>query len=665
MNINPDTAKDTLCKNILIYGYCKYENRGCAFNHNKPSSSVPTSQGSNTTTSNASNSNTVSNNSIGNSESRKKFNLSTPSFRPSSMQGATGKFSSASPKLKDIPAFIPSGGINGSDGSASVYESMGNDTMGSTKKFNASTPSFTPSNQYMHASEPLSASHMVQPPMSKAPLNGQTNVYLPGAIGSTQSTPSIPQAPSSADLFYQQPSTSYPLQYYLYAPAPPPRLTMPLPPHETNASSMFIPNDLRETLQKKNEATLQTLPRSTLPQSVGIFHSLVPIDSTFGNVSKVYGVPSAVFKVFSNVDGNPYILRKIDNHSLIRIANELPFRTIKKWKSVKSANVVQLQDAFTSAAFGGSSTSLMVAYDYFPNSNTLTEQHVSRKLGSKLELITEELLWCYMIEISNALTAIHEKGLAARSSLDLTKIIVTNKNRIRLSGVAISDILNYEKDEAEIRQKSLAVMISEWQQQDIVKFGEIILDLAALTLPVGLRSGDKQTVITNLQNSSTVQFSDEFIVSLRALVTATNDLHAFVKEHLSLKLLSFANNLEDSSDFMESQLSTELENARLVRLCAKLNFIIDRPEFENDPEWQQNGPKHIIKLFRDYIFFQYDEFGNPVCDLSRVLTNLNKLDAAIDEQFLLVTRDERNCIIVSYKEIRDIIDSVFRSLTSR
>ena len=35
MNINLDTAKDTLCKNILIYGYCKYENKGCAFSHNR------------------------------------------------------------------------------------------------------------------------------------------------------------------------------------------------------------------------------------------------------------------------------------------------------------------------------------------------------------------------------------------------------------------------------------------------------------------------------------------------------------------------------------------------------------------------------------------------------------------------------------------------------
>jgi PAB-dependent poly(A)-specific ribonuclease subunit 3 len=26
-------AKDTLCRNVLIYGHCRYEDQGCTFNH--------------------------------------------------------------------------------------------------------------------------------------------------------------------------------------------------------------------------------------------------------------------------------------------------------------------------------------------------------------------------------------------------------------------------------------------------------------------------------------------------------------------------------------------------------------------------------------------------------------------------------------------------------
>ncbi|KAG7120001.1 PAN2-PAN3 deadenylation complex subunit pan3 like protein [Verticillium longisporum] len=28
-------SKDTLCRNVLIYGHCRYENSGCAFNHDQ------------------------------------------------------------------------------------------------------------------------------------------------------------------------------------------------------------------------------------------------------------------------------------------------------------------------------------------------------------------------------------------------------------------------------------------------------------------------------------------------------------------------------------------------------------------------------------------------------------------------------------------------------
>lgn len=28
-------SKDTLCRNVLIYGHCRYEDQGCAFNHDQ------------------------------------------------------------------------------------------------------------------------------------------------------------------------------------------------------------------------------------------------------------------------------------------------------------------------------------------------------------------------------------------------------------------------------------------------------------------------------------------------------------------------------------------------------------------------------------------------------------------------------------------------------
>jgi len=51
--------------------------------------------------------------------------------------------------------------------------------------------------------------------------------------------------------------------------------------------------------------------------------------------------------------------------------------------------------------------------------------------------------------------------------------------------------------------------------------------------------------------------------------------------------------------------------------------------FARDQRWSETGDRYIVKLFRDYVFHQVDEMGNPVLDLSHVLTCLNKVLAPI------------------------------------
>jgi hypothetical protein len=93
---------------------------------------------------------------------------------------------------------------------------------------------------------------------------------------------------------------------------------------------------------------------------------------------------------------------------------------------------------------------------------------------------------------------------------------------------------------------------------------------------------------------------------------------------------------------LEAELMSELENGRLVRLLCKFGFINERPvcvyrcsiwadylnlsfRFAREPRWSETGDRYIIKLFRDYVFHQVDENGNPVINLSHVLACLNKV----------------------------------------
>jgi PAB-dependent poly(A)-specific ribonuclease subunit 3 len=74
-------------------------------------------------------------------------------------------------------------------------------------------------------------------------------------------------------------------------------------------------------------------------------------------------------------------------------------------------------------------------------------------------------------------------------------------------------------------------------------------------------------------------------------------------------------------------LSRELENARLVRLISKLGFINERPEFEMDSSWSETGDRYLLKLFRDYVFHQVSDTGEPIIDMSHVIACLNKVNS--------------------------------------
>jgi PAB-dependent poly(A)-specific ribonuclease subunit 3 len=109
------------------------------------------------------------------------------------------------------------------------------------------------------------------------------------------------------------------------------------------------------------------------------------------------------------------------------------------------------------------------------------------------------------------------------------------------------------------------------------------------------------------------------------------------------------------NDHIEGYLSRELENARLVRLLTKMGFINERPEFEHNPQWHESGDRFLLKLFRDYVFHQVNDVGEPVVDIAHVLTCLNKLDAGTDERIQLVSRDEQAGFVVTYKEVTPLV----------
>ncbi|CAB4027929.1 PAB-dependent poly(A)-specific ribonuclease subunit PAN3 [Paramuricea clavata] len=83
-----------------------------------------------------------------------------------------------------------------------------------------------------------------------------------------------------------------------------------------------------------------------------------------------------------------------------------------------------------------------------------------------------------------------------------------------------------------------------------------------------------------------------------------------------------------------------------------------------DPSWSETGDRYLIKLFRDYLFHQVTETGEPWLDMSHIVSSLNKLDSGSPEKICLISRDEQSVLVVSYRDLKECFDGAFKELTS-
>ncbi|KAL3472003.1 PAB-dependent poly(A)-specific ribonuclease subunit pan3 [Aspergillus californicus] len=631
-----ENAKDTLCRNVTIYGRCRYEDKGCAFNHDP-----------------------LRNNSSNQSDNArmKRFNVDSPSFTPSLLPSNGSSPTSSSSSLRKASTMSPKA-ANAAPFQPRAVSSRSNASTPGARQ-DAMAPEWSVAEVQEFIPQGFESTHM-------SPLHGNGNPSLasanafdpfvttpnplaaPGGVGPVQPNPFTHDASaaalSGATFYANQSGFQQPVQYHLYAPIGPHNPSTLA--YQRNVHDIFLPSDFREELQKKAAATLQTLPNTQLPAQVDYFHSLVPLDLNLQKNATIFGYPSWIYKAQSSKDGCFYALRRLEG---FRLTNEKAIRSVQAWKRVFSGSMVTVHDAFTSRSFQDSS--LIFVTDYHPLSKTLAEQHLSagtRFQGRHNPHIPEQVLWGYMTQLANALKSIHSNGLAARI-IDPSKILLTGRNRLRLNACAIMDVVQFDT------QKTIA----DLQRQDLVNFGQLILTLGANT-PSVMHNAAK--AMEHFTRAYSPQLKTTVMWLLGGLQKdQERNIDIFING-ISSQLMSTFDSALQLDDQLTSDLGRELENGRIVRLLTKLNFINERPEHDHDRQWSENGERFFLKIFRDYVFHQVDTAGDPVVDLGHVLTCLNKLDAGSDERITLVSRDEQSCFIVSYKELKKALESSFQAL---
>ncbi|KAL0952373.1 hypothetical protein HGRIS_006650 [Hohenbuehelia grisea] len=467
------------------------------------------------------------------------------------------------------------------------------------------------------------------------------------------------------DTFYSgtQQSFAQPLDYHLY--------TAPIPPNFAPSSTdiHFMPSSssIRETLQARSHAIgISNAAGLGLPEDVSGYHTLTPLEtvSKASDRRKFGNWFSTVYRAINSNDGHAYCLRRVEN---FRVTQSVAFAPIEAWTKLRHPNIVSIKEAFTSRAFGDNS--LFVAYAYHANAKTLADAHFKSKPNGfnanghyhfqhgyqgrgghhshATQAISERTIWSYITQIASALKRAHGAGLAIRT-IELTKILVVGKNRLRIGSCGIFDVLSYD-----IHQ-DLAILLHD----DFVMFGRLIVALCCNNPSAALQP-DKYLDVVGRSYGADLKNLASFL--LHGAGPPALKLQQLC-DSISGRLFAEVDDAHDAVDRLEGELMSELENARLFRLICKFGFINERPEFARELRWSDTGDRYIIKLFRDYVFHQVDENGNPVVNLSHVLTCLNKLDAGAEEKIMLVARDEQSCLVVSYKDIKACMESAFNEL---
>ncbi|KAJ3848150.1 hypothetical protein EV368DRAFT_76385 [Lentinula lateritia] len=428
---------------------------------------------------------------------------------------------------------------------------------------------------------------------------------------------------------------------------------------------------------------------SNLPEELQGYHTFVPIDTVSSlERKKFFNLDSVVYRAINSTDGIPYVLRRIEN---FRLMQQAAFNAIEAWSQIRHPNIVTVHEAFTTRTFNDSS--LVVVYTYHPNAQTLFDAHMKSTTSSALPQhilngggrvllgqshslpqlsqyghrlpshfasslslqqlqasgIPERVLWSYIVQIASAIKRVHEAGLAVRT-IDATKILLTGKNRVRIGSCAVWDVLTYDQH----------LDMVALQHDDLQQFGRLIFALGCNN-PQATTNGNFQKSLEIISKT----YSHD-VKNIALFLISKNHPHkniSTVFEMISGRLLSELDDAFEGMDRLENEMLGELENARLVRLLCKFGFINERPEFARDSRWSETGDRYIIKLFRDYVFHQIDERGNPVTNMSHVLTCLNKLDAGTEEKIMLVARDEQSCLVVSYKDIKACVEAAFSDLS--
>jgi len=404
--------------------------------------------------------------------------------------------------------------------------------------------------------------------------------------------------------------------------------TLPAPPKRT-LQTLGITESMRSHFQSLDvEALRQMAPDDVRYKELPIrYHSAYPLDHDDRTLhtGHSFGYPSSLYKAIDQTDSQMYAVRRFDN---VRTTQSVVSNTLSMWQNIRHPSIITLYGVTIEKG------ALFFAYRYCPCSQSLKERFIDQR-GP---LLAESLIWRLLVQLLTAVRHVHNQGGSIRV-IDPAHVILTSGTNARFSCVGILDVLEFES------RKS----ISELQKDDLSKLGRLVLSLMSRAVVSAKNSNEAMAIAKQ-------HFSVELQNAVIALISYKCTIHQ-ICSMVSERVVDELGASMSIADALHSHLHGEYENGRLLRLLLKLGTMNERPDHKNNinslaPQWSETGDRYVLKLFRDYVFHQCDSDGHPVLDAGHMITALNKLDVGDPEEILLSSRDGKDLLVVSYKDVQ-------------
>lgn len=438
-------------------------------------------------------------------------------------------------------------------------------------------------------------------------------------------------------------------------------------------NDIYANTSLRENARSEIAVLLgRAHPALQLPDVVGGYYSIMPLEPSPTPVFGSSGPPLGIlYKGVSASRGSAAALLRIVGSAPAPSAQIV--RAADAWKRIRHPGILSLHEVFTTRQFTTvpspnmlPANEVVFAFEFANRADTLFNVFLNPPSPDyRYHPLSEATLWAIATQLLSAVAVVHSHRLALRDALTSTRILVTGRNRVKVSYVGLNDALDTGgSDHISVSASHNGPnsgnhdSASRLQRADLAAIGHVLATLALRIDSKVVRGGMLLCTEDSAMNAmrSLTPYGDDLMVLIMSLLSAamptsqvtTNQVLGLIGPRMSLEL----GNVWTHSDALEKRLHVEFDSSRMFRLMTLLGFVNERADAGVEPQWSETGDRYLLKLFRDYVFHRVDDDGNAVLDMAHVTECLSRLDVGSPEQVLLSSRDGASLLVATYEELR-------------